>query len=256
MIFQYCWDPKILLIKKLLKSVSFHFKYHYYLYQWASLINNNILHEQIKSSFNVSHIYLQCSSVQSFGPKWVAQNYKWKRVLDPSYPGAPIPKPRPSSYSRLGAAIWPWLSVIETEAVLETKLKIKLANVLKIKNKFTDKLHLPDTQLLRGPKDGGPTDLWTWLSLGFSVFDSGLWVPFLFGSVSGPWFSLYPRIWTPASVSALEVLQFDVFYASFYSMKSTWISQACSICGSANTRPKWVPMSLVRWRKTCRINTL
>lgn len=28
------------------------------------------------------------------------------------------------------------------------KLKIKLANVLKIKNKFTDKLHLPDTQLL------------------------------------------------------------------------------------------------------------
>jgi len=63
----------------------------------------------------------------------------------------------PSPHSRLGAAIWPWLSVIETEAVLETKLKIKLANVLKIKNKFTDKLHLPDTQLLRGPKGrGGP----------------------------------------------------------------------------------------------------
>lgn len=40
------------------------------------------------------------------------------------------------------------LPVIETEAELETKLKIKLANVLKIKNKFTDKLHLPDTQLL------------------------------------------------------------------------------------------------------------
>lgn len=40
------------------------------------------------------------------------------------------------------------LPVIETEAVFETKLKIKLANVLKIKNKFTDKLHLPDTQLL------------------------------------------------------------------------------------------------------------
>lgn len=132
----------------------------------------------------------------------------------------------PYPHSRLGAAIWPWLSVIETEAVLETKLKIKLANVLKIKNKFTDKLHLPDTQLLRGPKGrGGPLTYGLRPACGCVelVCSAGVLRLFRFPHDSSCACLCMPCIciWTPASVSAREVLQFDVFYASSYSMKST-----------------------------------